>query len=745
MARRKATPRKASSRAARLALGAGLIVPVMLGTAAQAVVLGPVHVRSHLGQPLVAEVDLLDVDQDSLKAGLAPAAVHRKHGYQIPSELGNVNVKVQRKSDGRRVLRLTSERPVREPVVELLLEAEDRTGGLVRYVPLLLDLPTGEPKAASVGAPDPLPDRPVVTATSPMPVTGPPPRARRVRTVHGAPATDTVVAGAGASEPRTGKRNRRKPAPVLAATAPPALPVPAANPGTGVTAMSATPFGGSAALAAQQTMPPVTEVKPDAAIAGNVAGASPSPGEGAHQTDGGAVDVAVVTPATTGGTPANVVPEAGATAVAWTQSLEPSSDTPPVQGAQVAPPPATSSAKPSQAVAGGGLMQYLLAGSGLVLIAGLGALAWDRRGRRGTHSFGALESDDGLQPTDFVPEERPERAAPALRSTVGGRRGGKWSVMRNTSVFRTSALDMDDEVDPVAEADVYIAYGRLDQAQAILDDALRAHPDRAALYVKLLSVHLERRDAPAFESVARALAHVTGSQGPEWAEAVAMGQQIDPENSLYTVLYRPRQAGDAEHSTAPGMVAADSCPATWQEANHASAESKEAARSLREQISRGSIDFSVSTGASALASVTGAGTRAASRPAAAPEPPLPKADPASSAHASGNRVIDFELVDIEGAKARVPTPTTGAAVVGQTTQSEQDRRREARCPPLPATDGFDHSQFDTLPDCLEKVGQLARSGDRARALAAAHDAAILIAQLRSEVLRIVAAAEVHAA
>ncbi len=740
MARRKATPRKASSRAARAALGAGLIVPVMLGTAVQAVVLGPVHVRSHLGQPLVAEVDLLDVDQDSLKAGLASAAVHRNHGYQIPSELGNVNVKVQRKSDGRRVLRLTSERPVREPVVELLLEAEDRTGGLVRYVPLLLDPPTGEPKATSVGASDPLSDRPVATATPLMPGAEPPLRAGRGKAVRGTPSADAaMVVGAGAAVPQTGKRSRRKPTPAPAATTA-SLPLPTANPGTGVTEMSAAPVGGVAEPAAPRASPPVTEVKPDAAVAGNVPGVSPSPGEGAHQTGGGAVDAAVAAAAITGGAPADVVPEPGATATAPTQSPELSTGTPSMQRAPVAPPP-----KPSQAVAGGELTQYFLAGSGFVLIAGLGALAWHRRRRRDAHSLDALESDGRLQPTDFVPGEHPERAEPALRSMTGGRRGGKWSVMRNTSVFRTSALDMDDEVDPVAEADVYIAYGRLDQAQVILDDALRAHPDRAALYVKLLSIHLERRDAPAFENVARALAHVTGSQGSEWTEAVAMGQQIDPENSLYTVLYRPRQAGEAGHSAAPGMVAADSFPATWQEANHTSAQSQEAARSLREQISRGSIDFSVSTGASALASVTGAGTLAASRPAAAPESPLPKAGSAVSARAPGDGVIDFELVDIEGAKARVSTPAAGVGAVGGTTQPEQDSRHEARCPPLPMTDGFDSSQFDTLPGSLEKVGQLARSGDRARALAAAHDAAILIAQLRREVLRIVTATEVRAA
>ena len=105
-------PRRPRSRPARAA-AVSLIVTAVWASPASAVVLGDVRVQSALGQPLVAEVELLDADQDSLKAGLASPTVHRQHSFQPPSQLGNVNVRVVKKRNGQRVLRVTSDcRPV---------------------------------------------------------------------------------------------------------------------------------------------------------------------------------------------------------------------------------------------------------------------------------------------------------------------------------------------------------------------------------------------------------------------------------------------------------------------------------------------------------------------------------------------------------------------------------------------------------------------------------------------------------
>jgi pilus assembly protein FimV len=90
-----------------------------------------------------------------------------------------------------------------------------------------------------------------------------------------------------------------------------------------------------------------------------------------------------------------------------------------------------------------------------------------------------------------------------------------------------------DEVDPIAEADVYMAYGRDSQAEEILKEALSKDPGRQAIRSKLLEIYFARKDARNFETIAGELYAATGGSGPEWAKAVEQGAQLDPNNSLY--------------------------------------------------------------------------------------------------------------------------------------------------------------------------------------------------------------------
>jgi pilus assembly protein FimV len=111
-------------------------------------------------------------------------------------------------------------------------------------------------------------------------------------------------------------------------------------------------------------------------------------------------------------------------------------------------------------------------------------------------------------------------------------------VDTNNSVFNSSfapsASQLDtNEVDPVAEADVYIAYGRDAQAEEILKEALRAHPDRYPVRLKLLEIYAARKDQRAFETQAAELYSQTRGAGDEWAQAAALGLSIDPLNPLY--------------------------------------------------------------------------------------------------------------------------------------------------------------------------------------------------------------------
>ncbi|AZP14338.1 LysM peptidoglycan-binding domain-containing protein [Undibacterium parvum] len=137
-------------------------------------------------------------------------------------------------------------------------------------------------------------------------------------------------------------------------------------------------------------------------------------------------------------------------------------------------------------------------------------------------------------------------------NSMFGSTGGQ-SVDTNNSVFNSnfapSASQLDaNEVDPVAEADVYIAYGRDSQAEEILKEALRTQPERHAVRVKLLEIYFSRKDPRSFERLASELYGMTSGEGDEWAQAISMGVTLEPTNPLY--------AGGKSHSDFSGGSAA---------------------------------------------------------------------------------------------------------------------------------------------------------------------------------------------
>ncbi|MEJ2106252.1 MAG: FimV/HubP family polar landmark protein [Acidiferrobacteraceae bacterium] len=92
-----------------------------------------------------------------------------------------------------------------------------------------------------------------------------------------------------------------------------------------------------------------------------------------------------------------------------------------------------------------------------------------------------------------------------------------------------------DEVDPVAEADVYLAYGRDEQAEEILKDAVVKNPNRNELKEKLLEIYANRSDVSAFETLAEELyASLQGQGGPLWDRVVDMGRKLAPDNPMFS-------------------------------------------------------------------------------------------------------------------------------------------------------------------------------------------------------------------
>lgn len=107
-----------------------------------------------------------------------------------------------------------------------------------------------------------------------------------------------------------------------------------------------------------------------------------------------------------------------------------------------------------------------------------------------------------------------------------------------------------DEVDPVAEADVYMAYGRDTQAEEILLEALQKDPQRTAIHAKLLEIYANRGSLKQFETLASELYAQTGGAGPDWTKVAELGARLDPKNPLYS----------GGHALAAGAVAAAVIP-----------------------------------------------------------------------------------------------------------------------------------------------------------------------------------------
>lgn len=135
-------------------------------------------------------------------------------------------------------------------------------------------------------------------------------------------------------------------------------------------------------------------------------------------------------------------------------------------------------------------------------------------------------------------------------NSVFGTTGGQ-SVDTANSGFHSNFVPVagnlpeQNEVDPVAEADVYIAYGRDAQAEEILKEALRSDGARPAVRLKLLEIYAKRGDAKTFETMASELYATTGGQGDDWSQAAAMGATLDPRNPLYADAAPAAAAGAA--------------------------------------------------------------------------------------------------------------------------------------------------------------------------------------------------------
>ncbi|MBL0140593.1 MAG: FimV family protein [Betaproteobacteria bacterium] len=169
-------------------------------------------------------------------------------------------------------------------------------------------------------------------------------------------------------------------------------------------------------------------------------------------------------------------------------------------------------------------LPIIVGGAGL--LGAVGFVAMFIRRRRQKAEAGPTSSMTSGFPSDLKPSTGTGKAGGGLVDT------GNSSFLTDFDKTGPGMIDT-DEVDPVAEAEVYIAYGRDAQAEEILKEAMSRDKNRHEIPLKLLEIYHARKSATAFETVAKELRGAVGDSSPIWQKAAAMGAQIDPTNPLY--------------------------------------------------------------------------------------------------------------------------------------------------------------------------------------------------------------------
>ena len=122
---------------------------------AQALGLGELTLKSTQNQPLLAEIELLDVKDltaAEVVPSLAPSDEFSKAGVQRPAFLEDLRFTPVINPDGKSVLRVTSSQPLSEPFVKFLVQVMWPNGRLLRDYSVLLDPAKFSPQTAAAAS-----------------------------------------------------------------------------------------------------------------------------------------------------------------------------------------------------------------------------------------------------------------------------------------------------------------------------------------------------------------------------------------------------------------------------------------------------------------------------------------------------------------------------------------------------------------------------------------------------------------
>jgi len=149
----------------------------------------------------------------------------------------------------------------------------------------------------------------------------------------------------------------------------------------------------------------------------------------------------------------------------------------------------------------------------------------------------AVQEDSTIGDSEIVGSE----------SSASQSKSAESSLLSEFAVSDMGSLKSDGEADPLAEADVYLAYGRFQQAEDLIKDALDKDSEREDLNLKLLEVFLAGKNQSAFDGHAQTmLAKLENTSSPAWEKIAEMGRELSPNNPLYQTEEAPQASDDMD-------------------------------------------------------------------------------------------------------------------------------------------------------------------------------------------------------
>ena len=108
-----------------------------------------------------------------------------------------------------------------------------------------------------------------------------------------------------------------------------------------------------------------------------------------------------------------------------------------------------------------------------------------------------------------------------------------------TDTVVTPAADLqpeeeEEQDDVLAEADVYLAYGIYQQAEELLENAIKENPDKDSYRVKLAETYFAGKNAEAFAKLGTEMKQRQGDEEtPAWIKVATMGKELCPDEEVF--------------------------------------------------------------------------------------------------------------------------------------------------------------------------------------------------------------------